>query len=153
MVWSLGQEDPLQEGTATYSSILAWEITWTEEPDGLQSKGSKELDTTEQTKHKHKTSTFYLHDIINGKIDVTTRFKITMEKNSPTVPCYNGLSDPIPYSFIFYRVANMVYIPLCTLYILKFFPYFCSLDNYSVFLNNTLSSLCAIIYWTILLLF
>ena len=36
-VKSLGQEDPLEKGTATYSSILAWEIPWTEEPGGLQS--------------------------------------------------------------------------------------------------------------------
>ena len=35
-VWSLGQEDPLQEGLATLSSILAWRILWTEEPGGLQ---------------------------------------------------------------------------------------------------------------------
>ena len=37
-VWSLGQEAPLEEGTAAYSNILAWRITWTAEPDGLQSK-------------------------------------------------------------------------------------------------------------------
>ena len=36
-VQSLGQEDPLEKGTATDSSIIAWEIAWTEEPDGLQS--------------------------------------------------------------------------------------------------------------------
>ena len=39
-VRSLGWEDPLEEGMATHSSILAWEIPWTEEPDGLQSMGS-----------------------------------------------------------------------------------------------------------------
>ena len=33
---------------ATHSSILAWRILWTEEPDGLQSMGSEELDTTKQ---------------------------------------------------------------------------------------------------------
>ena len=33
----LGQEDPLEEGMATHSSILAWGIPWTEEPSGLQS--------------------------------------------------------------------------------------------------------------------
>ena len=38
-VQSLGQEDPLEEGVATYSSILAWRIPWTEEPGGLQSIG------------------------------------------------------------------------------------------------------------------
>ena len=36
----LGWEDPLEEGMATYSSILAWRIPWTEEPSGLQSIGS-----------------------------------------------------------------------------------------------------------------
>ena len=34
-VQSLGQEDPLEKGMATHSSILAWEILWTEEPGGL----------------------------------------------------------------------------------------------------------------------
>ena len=43
----LGWEDPLEEGTATHSSILAWRIPWTEEPGKLQSWGCKELDTTE----------------------------------------------------------------------------------------------------------
>ena len=36
-VQSLGQEDPLEKGMATHSSILAWRIPWTEEPGGLQS--------------------------------------------------------------------------------------------------------------------
>ena len=35
----LGREDSLEEGMATYSSILAWEIPWTEEPGSLQSNG------------------------------------------------------------------------------------------------------------------
>ena len=39
-VQSLGQEDPLEEGMATHSSILAWRIPWAEEPGGLQSIGS-----------------------------------------------------------------------------------------------------------------
>ena len=41
-VRSLGQEDPLEKEMATYSSILAWRILWTEEPGGLQSLGSTE---------------------------------------------------------------------------------------------------------------
>ena len=40
LVRSLGQEDRLEKGMATHSSILAWEITWTEELGGLQSMGS-----------------------------------------------------------------------------------------------------------------
>jgi len=42
-VQSLGQEDPLEKGIATHSSILAWEIPWTEEPGGLQSMGSRRV--------------------------------------------------------------------------------------------------------------
>jgi len=40
-VHSLGWEDPLEKGMATHSSILAWRITWTEEPGRLQSIGSQ----------------------------------------------------------------------------------------------------------------
>ena len=40
-VQSLGQEDPLEEGTAIHSSILAWKISWIEEPGGLQSMVSQ----------------------------------------------------------------------------------------------------------------
>ena len=40
---SLGQEDTLEEGMATHSSILAWRIPWTEEPDGLQFMGSQRV--------------------------------------------------------------------------------------------------------------
>ena len=39
-VRSLDQEDPLEEGMVTHSSLLAWRIPWTEEPGGLQSAGS-----------------------------------------------------------------------------------------------------------------
>ena len=42
-VQSLDQEDPLEKEMATHFSILAWEITWTEEPGRLRSMGSKEL--------------------------------------------------------------------------------------------------------------
>ena len=49
-VRSLGWEDPLEKGMATYSSFLAWRIPWTEEPQGLQSRGvTKSGDTTEHT--------------------------------------------------------------------------------------------------------
>ena len=42
-VQCLGQEDPLEEEMSTHSSILAWKIPWTEEPDGLQSLGSQRV--------------------------------------------------------------------------------------------------------------
>ena len=40
-VQRLGQEDPLEEGMATHTSSLAWQIPWTGEPGGLQSMGSQ----------------------------------------------------------------------------------------------------------------
>ena len=43
---SLGWEDPLEKEMATCSSILAWEISWTQKPDGLQSMGSQESNMT-----------------------------------------------------------------------------------------------------------
>ena len=43
---TLGREDPLEKEMATHSSILAWRISWTEDPGGLQSMGSQESDTT-----------------------------------------------------------------------------------------------------------
>ena len=46
-VQSLGQEVPLEKEMATHCSILPWEIPWTEEPGGLQSMESQELDTTQ----------------------------------------------------------------------------------------------------------
>ena len=45
-VRSLGWKDPLEKEMATHSSILAWEIPWTEEAGGLQLCGCKESDTT-----------------------------------------------------------------------------------------------------------
>ena len=44
LVWSLGWEDPLEEGMATHSSILAWRISWTEEPGSLQSTGPQRVE-------------------------------------------------------------------------------------------------------------
>ena len=50
LVWSLGQEDPLEKEMATHSSILAWEIPGTEKPGRLPSMGSQELDKDLVTK-------------------------------------------------------------------------------------------------------
>ena len=46
-VRSLGWKYPQEKGMGTHSSILAWKISWTEEPCGLQSMGSQESETTE----------------------------------------------------------------------------------------------------------
>ena len=45
-VQSLGQKDPLEKEMANHSSILAWRIPWTEEPDGLESTGLQKVGQT-----------------------------------------------------------------------------------------------------------
>ena len=56
-VQSLGWEDPLEKDMATHSSILAWRIPWTEEPDGLQSMESQ--------RDGHDWATSHTHGMIN----------------------------------------------------------------------------------------
>ena len=53
-VQSLDQEEPLEKEKATHSSILAWEIPWTEEPGGLQSMGSQRVRHDLATEHAQK---------------------------------------------------------------------------------------------------
>ena len=53
-VWCLGREDLLEKGIATHSSILAWEIPWTEEPGELQSMGSQRVRQDRVTKCTHR---------------------------------------------------------------------------------------------------
>ena len=56
-IWSLCREDPLEKGMATHSSILAWRIPWTEEPNRLQSMGSQKVTHDQLT----NTFTFNVH--------------------------------------------------------------------------------------------
>ena len=50
-VWFLGREDPLEKGMAIHYSILAWRISWTEEPGGLQSMGFQRVGHNWATEH------------------------------------------------------------------------------------------------------
>ena len=52
-VRSLGWEDPLEKEMATHSNILAWKISWTEKPGGLQSMGSQRVGNDGATNTKH----------------------------------------------------------------------------------------------------
>ena len=52
IIQSLALEDPVEKGTVTHSSILAWETPWTEEPGGLQSMGSQKVRHYLATKQK-----------------------------------------------------------------------------------------------------
>ena len=54
--WSLGWKDPLKREMATHSSILAWEIPWTERPGGLQSMGLQSVRHNLATKQTNKRS-------------------------------------------------------------------------------------------------
>ena len=53
LLLSRGQEDPLEREVVAHSRVLAWGVPWTEGPGGLQSMGSRELDTTERPHHHH----------------------------------------------------------------------------------------------------
>ena len=59
-VRSLGREDPLVKAMATHSSVLAWEIPWTEEPGGLQSMGSQTVGHDLMTKQTNKYVYIYI---------------------------------------------------------------------------------------------
>ena len=64
-VWPLGQEDPLEKGIATHSSILAWRIPWTEEPHRLQSMGSPRV------RHNWVTNTHTFEQVRKGEGSVS----------------------------------------------------------------------------------
>ena len=71
-VWSLGQEYPVQKEMAIHSSILAWEIPWTEEPGGLQSMGLQKSWTwiswtKQQQKMIRKEEELDFQDLNNGE--------------------------------------------------------------------------------------
>ena len=87
-VWFLGWEDPLEKGTATPSSILAWKISWTEEPGKLQSLGSQRVG------HNWATS-----------LQLVSLCIILPKSN----PCYSKWQD-----FLLFWLNN---IPLCILFI------------------------------------
>ena len=62
----LGQEDSLEKGQATHSSILAWRIPWTEALGGLKSMGSQRARQTQLSTHTHTHTeqTFYQHFMV-----------------------------------------------------------------------------------------
>ena len=72
LVWSLGWEDPLENGMATHSSILAWRIAWTEEPGGLESLGSQRVGHDWAT--NTNTHTLGLRGYFNSQIATVTCF-------------------------------------------------------------------------------
>ena len=95
-VWSLYQEDPLEEEMATHSSILAWEVSWTEEPGKLQSMGLQRVRHDLVTQKQHKSvinldnpcSIFYIISSLEFKSEILNRICWTQklaERASNTV--------------------------------------------------------------------
>ena len=86
-VRSLGQEEALEKGMATHSSILAWRIPWTEKPGRLQSWGRKESDMTEQLTFSFFT--FKGTEIIQSLLSITVppKFKTLDSISSSTSDC------------------------------------------------------------------
>ena len=80
-VWSLGWEDPLEDGMATHSSILAWRIQWTEEPGGLQSTGSQKAGhdwVTNTHAHNIVVTSLFSDDFWNSPYHIAVR-KVTTD--------------------------------------------------------------------------
>ena len=73
-IWSLGGEEPLEEGMATHSNILAWEIPWTEEPVGLQSMGLQRI------RHDRATNTCTFSPILSLTKERRALLKVNLQK-------------------------------------------------------------------------
>ena len=71
--WSLGREDPLEEGMPPTPSTLVWRIPWTEEPVGLQSVGSQRVGHDWVTKHNDTTTT----GSVRLLLDISPVWKVT----------------------------------------------------------------------------
>ena len=66
----MSQEDPLEKEMAAHSSILAWEISWTEEPGGSQSTGSQSVEHDLAIKHPQKLS--LQRSLVPGMADLSS---------------------------------------------------------------------------------
>ena len=87
-VQSLDQEDPLEKGMATHSSILAWRILGTEEPGGLQSMGSQRVRQTQcihsalcrglEHAGSNLLSQILTHELLPSQVDVKTLLVLTV---------------------------------------------------------------------------
>ena len=67
-VQSPGQEDPLEKGMVTHSSILSWRIPWREEPGKLQSMGSQESDMTEHVHRARNRSVQFSRSVVSDSL-------------------------------------------------------------------------------------
>ena len=101
-VWSLGQEDPLEEGMATCSSILTWRIPWTGKPAGLQSIGSQREITRSQDWGKGKLWRDLLYSL-----EREWKRKEVREKQSQDILLYIFNIIPLISRYILKRIENI----------------------------------------------
>ena len=73
---TLGQKDPLEKEIATHSSILAWEILWPEDPDGLQSMGLQRVRHNSVTEQQQATVPECVLSILVLTLDLETSLKL-----------------------------------------------------------------------------
>ena len=91
-VRALGQEDPLEEGMATHSSILAWKIPWTGEPGGLQSMEFQRVEHDWVSEHARMQAVF--HCVVPTRPQLQLRFilyKCHLGAGWPAVQVFLGL--------------------------------------------------------------
>ena len=110
-MWSLDREDPLQKGKAIHSSILAWRITWTEKPGGLQTPVG-----SQRARHNWATNThMYIGCIVYGfwwMMSCIPHYSII--KNNSTIlkitcasPMYSSAQPPLGNYWTFYCLHTL----------------------------------------------
>ena len=140
-VWSLNQEDPLEEGMATHSSILAWRIPWAEEPGGLQSMGSQRVRNDWVTDHTHTHTHTYTHTQVHAIYYMI--FSQDISTKPMGEPSSSWLSSPqlshliclancplIPLSLV--QFLRIVFLPPMVTLATRYKHPFCSVFHYFV---------------------
>ena len=94
-VWSLGQEDPLEKGMATHSSIPTWRIPWTEEPGGLESMG------LQRVRQDWVAHTFTFIVMITIPVTLSSHWTVSAAR------CTLGTGGPIT------QAVDAAYLALC----------------------------------------
>ena len=95
-VWSLGREDPLEEEMAAHSSILAWEISWTERLSDYSPKGCKESDTVEWLTAAAESTNIALVSWSRWKSDMCLIPFLIVWQNIANTKCYCSVSQLCP---------------------------------------------------------
>ena len=119
-VWSLGWEDPLEEGMATHSSILAWGILWTEEPGGLQSMVTKIWTRVTQLSRHILIITQWIGAIIIPILQMLSLSHRWLQKKKKTCPWSNRK-----------RIVGTLFEPKMSSFRV------CAFDHYTVFQSQT----------------